>query len=379
MVQDMGPQTMRAAAVGQNVPLSFLHGHSQERKDQLSVILSVHGDCEFHKFPDPAHRIPLRPERVVNINQLMLQLPSCEGKTLLVAQTATYQMDEFTVTLRNSTWRNFHGWAQTAPSPLPDSKDTAPCSPPGHQKDNWTHFPGGLDIHSGYPLHPSNARLHCNRSSSQTLLPKCQSVQKDYSPFHCYLFHNYVMMFLIILFILLLLWCYFFCNKQYPHPTRCCVAQKPAFLGSHDERIVFCLWVSLKRKKRKKKRTGLWPSNLHIVDSHPSCQPWRRQPVNPANLINYRLIQQSTLQSWAILRKAKWATIVSVEILVKWPKCLQPQFPHPLKVISLLQGLLWVFKVWHTEDTSHPSLPSPQLLPPRSQEDSEELPTNLTT
>ena len=95
--------------VGQNVPLSFLRGHSQERRDQLSVIFRVHGDCEFHKFPGPAHRIPLRPERVVNINQLMLQLPSCEGKTLLVAQIATYQMDEFTVTLRNSTWRNFHG------------------------------------------------------------------------------------------------------------------------------------------------------------------------------------------------------------------------------------------------------------------------------
>lgn len=141
MVQHMGPQTMRAAVVGQNVPLSFLHGHSQERRDQLSVIFRVHGDCEFHKFPGPAHRIPLRPERVVNINQLMLQLPSCEGKTLLVAQIATYQMDEFTVTLRNSTWRNFHGWAQTAPSPLPDSKDTAPRSPLGHQKDSWTRFP----------------------------------------------------------------------------------------------------------------------------------------------------------------------------------------------------------------------------------------------
>ena len=210
------------------------------------------GTVNSTSFQTPAHRIPLRPERVVNINQLMLQLPSCEGKTLLVAQTATYQMDEFMVTLRNSTWRNFHGWAQTAPSPLPDSKDTAPCSPPGHQKDNWTHFPGGLDVHSGYPLHPSNARLHCNRSSSQILLPKCQSVQKGYSPFHCYLFHNYVMMFLIALFILLLLWCYLFCNKQHPHPTRCCVAQKPAFLGSHDERIVFCLWVSLKKKEKKK-------------------------------------------------------------------------------------------------------------------------------
>ena len=160
------------------------------------------------------------------------------------------------------------------------------------------------------------------------------------------------------------------CNKQYPHLAGCCMAQKPAFLGSHDERIwglgffFFGIWVSLKKQEKEKikKRIGLRPSNLHILDSHPSCQPRRRQPVNPASLINYRLIQQSTLQSWAILRKAKWATIVSVEILVKWPKCLQPQFPHPLKVISLLQGLLWAFKAWHTEDTLHPSPSSPQLL-----------------
>lgn len=256
MVQHMGPQTMRAAVVGQNVPLSFLHGHSQERRDQLSVIFRVHGDCEFHKFPGPAHRIPLRPERVVNINQLMLQLPSCEGKTLLVAQIATYQMDEFTVTLRNSTWRNFHGWAQTAPSPLPDSKDTAPRSPLGHQKDSWTRFPEGLDIHSGCPRHPSNARLHSNRSSSQILLPKCQSVQKGYSPFHCYLLHNYLLW-------CFLLHCYLFCccyDVTYfvtsSTPTSgCCVAQKSAFLGSHDERILFVclffgLWVSLQKKEK---------------------------------------------------------------------------------------------------------------------------------
>lgn len=135
----------------------------------------------------------------------------------------------------------------------------------------------------------------------------------------------------------------------------------------------FCLFVCFlvfgflykKKKKLIKKRIGLWPSNLHILDSHPSCQPWRRQPVNPASLINYRLIQQSTLQSWVILRKAKWATIISVEILVKWPKCLQPQFPHPLKVTSLPQGLLWAFKVTHRRHRT-PTTP----FPPASQKNS---------
>ena len=179
------------------------------------------------------------------------------------------------------------------------------------------------------------------------------------------------MMFLIaLLLILLLLWCYLFVTSSILTSLGAVwLRSQPSWAHMMKE---FGVWVFflvfgflLKNKKKKKlikKRIGLRPSNLHILDSHPSCQPRRRQPVNPASLINYRLIQQSTLQSWAILRKAKWATIVSVEILVKWPKCLQPQFPHPLKVISLLQGLLWAFKAWHTEDTLHPSPSSPQLL-----------------
>lgn len=258
MVQHMGPQTMRAAVVGQNVPLSFLRGHSQERRDQLSVIFRVHGDCEFHKFPGPAHRIPLRPERVVNINQLMLQLPSCEGKTLLVAQIATYQMDEFTVTLRNSTWRNFHGWAQTAPSPLPDSKDTAPRSPLGHQKDSWTRFPAspkdwtstqdalGTLAMPGYIVIDLPHRYFS---------PSVKVYRKVIHLFTVTYYIIIFMMFLIaLLLILLLLRCYLFCNKQYPYLRVLCGSEVslPGLTWWKNFVCLFVFWsLGFSTKKRK--------------------------------------------------------------------------------------------------------------------------------
>lgn len=53
------------------------------------------------------------------------------------------------------------------------------------------------------------------------------------------------------------------CNKQYPHLAGCCMAQKPAFLGSHDERIwglgffFLVFGFLLKNKKKKKLRREL--------------------------------------------------------------------------------------------------------------------------